>query len=376
MIEQRLTVGRGLPVSPDAQAETEAARRALPMQRLVGNGMDFDDAARVHALAEAGVRWPDAAEAVGAAKLALAEQALAGAHEISARTLFWHAAAALRFAQSPLIHDDERKVALYRRARDAFAQGAALADPPYEKLAIPFEGALLHGWLLKPPGIARPPVVIAFGGADGWREEYHNGALALLARGVATVLLDGPGQGETRIIGQLHLRHNVERAFSAAVEFLMGDDRVGNRVGIWGNSLGGCFAARTASSDPRIAACCVNGGTWFPTEVLDRFPRFTDRFRAMTGESDANRARAILKAHTLPQSENRITCPLLVLHGTADRLFSPERAVELARWAPAADKRVVLWEDGDHCVYDRSSEKHGLVGDWFADQLSARQSTA
>lgn len=370
MIEHRAQVAQDLPIAPDAQAETDAARRALTMSRLVGNGMDHDDAALLHERAASGVGWIDAAEAIGEAKLNIAENAFVQGRLVSARTHYWHAAAAFRFAQSALVADEARKVATYRRSLDAFTRAAGLAAPPYEKVTIPFDGGELFGWLMTPCGVHHPPSVIIFGGADGCREEYHGGGLALADRGVATLLLDGPGQGETRILGGLYLRPGIERAFSAAVSFLLADDRVGARVGIWGNSLGGCFAARTASADSRLAACCVTGGTWMPMEILTRFPRFIDRIRAMTGEADADRARAILHAHTLNRGDNRIGCPLLVLHGTADRLFSPERAVELAAWTPSTDSQVILWEGGDHCVYNHSEEKHCVAADWFAERLT------
>ena len=310
------------------------------MHRLVGNGMDHDDAARLHELAVAGVAWADAAIALGEAKLALAHAASTAGYTVSARTFAWHAAAAFRFGQSAMVFDDPPKIALYRRALDAFVLGATLADPPYEKVAIPFEDGQLLGWLMRPHGVAAPPVVIIFGGADGWREEYHGAGLALVERGVAALLLDGPGQGETRILGGLHLRPGVERAFATAVRFLVRDPRVGDRVGVWGNSLGGCFAARTASHAPLVAACCVNGGTWLPGEILARFPRFIQRMLAMVGTEDADLARHVLEAHTLPQLDNHIACPLLVLHGDSDRLFSHSHAEEVATWAPSTDKRV------------------------------------
>ena len=371
MIERRQSAGHDLSPAPEAAGETDAARRALPMSRLVGNGMDHDDAALLHGRSAAGARWTDAAEAIGAAKLARATEAMAAGRTVSARGHLWHAAAAFRFGQSALIADGPRKAALYQRSADAFAQAARLATQAYRKVAIPFEGGALHGWLMLPDVIARPPAVIVFGGADGCREEYHRGALALLERGVAALLLDGPGQGETRVRDGLYLRPGIERAFSAAVGFLLADAGLGDRIGLWGNSLGGCFAARTASADPRVAACCVTGGTWLPTEILDRFPRFIERMRAMTGQANPDEARAILARHTLPRHENRISCPLLVVHGAEDRLFSVERATEVATWSASADRRVVVWDDGDHCVYNHTEEKHCLVADWFADALAA-----
>ena len=41
-------------------------------------------------------------------------------------------------------------------------------------------------------------------GADGWREAYFTGAEYLLERGLSVLLLDGPGQGETRLFGGVH----------------------------------------------------------------------------------------------------------------------------------------------------------------------------
>ena len=127
---------------------------------------------------------------------------------------------------------------MYRRAADAFGRGGQLARPPYEKLAVPHCGGVLHGWLMRPADVQHPPTVIIFGGADGWREEYHAGALALLERGVAALLLDGPGQGETRILGGMHLHAGIEAAFSAAVTHLLAhpprgrsDRRLGQQPG-------------------------------------------------------------------------------------------------------------------------------------------------
>jgi alpha-beta hydrolase superfamily lysophospholipase len=218
-----------------------------------------------------------------------------------------------------------------------------------------------------------PPVVIVFGGADGWREEYHNGALALRERGLAVLLLDGPGQGETRLLGGLHLRPDtVASAHAAVVHFLIEDQRVGRSVGIWGNSLGGTLAARAASACPEIVACCVNGGSAEPERAIDRLPRLADRLRALTGDADAASVRASLAALALPAEVNRITCPLLLLHGGADALFAPDEALAIAQNASSSDKTVLFWDDGDHCIYNHSHEKHCAVADWFLDRLKAR----
>ena len=42
------------------RAEVEAHKRAMPMQRLIGNGMDYADVVELYALADSGVPWADA----------------------------------------------------------------------------------------------------------------------------------------------------------------------------------------------------------------------------------------------------------------------------------------------------------------------------
>ena len=356
-------------LDPAAAGALDAARRAMPMQRLAGNGMDYADAAALHAMAERRVPWTDAACWLGEANLRRAEAAERHGRSLTARAAYFHAAACFRFAQSPMIHDSPRKAAVYRRAAEAFGHGARLAAPAYDKLDIPYRGGALHGWLMRPAGVSGSPAVIVFGGADGWREEYHDGALALLERGVAALLLDGPGQGETRILGGLHLHDGVEAAFSAAVTHLLAHPLLGGQVGIWGNSLGGTFAARTAAKDARLHACCVNGGSSIPVEVLDRFPRFIERIKAMLGRDADALARAALEGLALETVGGRIGCPLLILHGAPDPIFAVENAERILAYSTHPDARMRVWDDGDHCIYNHTHEKHCTVADWFAERL-------
>jgi alpha-beta hydrolase superfamily lysophospholipase len=357
-----------LPSPPDSTAEEEqrrlaALRRALPIQRLIGNGMDYADAAALHTMAEAGVDWAGAAEALGDATLARAQAALRAGHTRTARSTLRQASSCFRFAQSAIDADTDEKRRLYGRALDGFAAAAILDEPPTERVTIPWQGGSLHGWLA---ALAGAPVVIIFGGADGWKEEYHLGALHLLERGVGWLLLDGPGQGETRLFGGVHLTEPPEGAFSAAVSWLLAR---APRVGIWGNSLGGSFAARTASVDARLSACCVNSGSALPNEAFKRFPRMREKRYAMVGRRDDAFAEALFAGLDLRPEDNRIACPLLQLHGAPDALFTLEEARPIHDAAPSRDKTLVTWDDGDHCLYNHSHEKHCLVADWFADKL-------
>jgi len=355
-------------ITEERLKEIAAHKRAMPIQRLLDNGMDHADAVDLHALTAANLGWTEAAQWLGERNL---RRAAAAAHPATARGYHRHASACFRFAQSAFVHDDDRKRALYRRLIDAFALGIVGEEHPARKIEVPWQGSALCGWLLTPRGAIRPPVVIVFGGADAWRESYYGGARYLLERGVAALLLDGPGQGETRLFRSLYLTADYDRAFAAVIQALADDGALGDRIGIYGNSMGGHLAAKVASVDPRIAACCANGGTIRPLEILDRFPRFIDRLAAMVGTRDPDVAMGVMQALDLTRGAAGIACPLLVLHGAPDQVFLLENARRVYDLAASPDKTLMVWDDGDHCLYNHAHEKHSLVADWFADRLRA-----
>ena len=68
--------------------------------------------------------------------------------------------------------------------------------PPGERVAIPYEGKHLYGNLRRPAGSARAPIVVMCMGLDSAKEEMHDYEERFLARGLATLAFDGPGQGE------------------------------------------------------------------------------------------------------------------------------------------------------------------------------------
>lgn len=360
------------PTVPQWRAEAEAHKRAMPPQRLIGNGMDYADVVEFYARVDAGEPWPHAGRALGGHDRRRAEAAHGAGYLESARSWFLYAAACYRVGQVPLHDANPMKKELYSSLIDTFASAGALSLPPIEHINIPWNGGTISGWLLQPatPTVARPPVVIVVGGFDGWREEYHVGAEYLADRGLAVFLVDGPGQGESRLFGGLHMQLGVERAFSTVIDHLLADPRLSDRVGIWGNSMGGYLAALVACTDERVTACCINGGTVRPVETVERFPRFVSKVQLLLGIENPDEALATMRNFVLDlPTLARLRCSLLALHGTPDRVFLVDNARALFEGAGSADKTWREWPDGDHCIYNHSHEKHSLVSDWFADRL-------
>jgi pimeloyl-ACP methyl ester carboxylesterase len=356
-------------VADDRRAELDALLRAMPLARLSSSGMEYADAQNLRSMAAAGVDWVKAGAWLAERNLRLAKKALGAGHRITARTYFRYASACFRFAQNAVPTDSEIKKRLYRSMVVAFADAAALDDRPVEHWNTQYEDGNICGWLMRPSASVASPLVIVLGGFDGWREEHHPGATALVERGISALLVDLPGQGETRLFHRLFLRGDVHRAFSRIIDVLADDPRLNGRFGIWGNSFGGCLAARAAIADERLKACCVNGGASRPLEFPERHPRFFAKVEAMIGSCGVDRAAAVLKEMDITASLGELHCSLLQLHSANDPVFSLPNARRVHDLAASLDKTLLVWADGDHCLYNHASERNCAVADWFCERI-------
>ena len=178
------------PETPTLPPLVAAQHRAMPFTRLTDCGMDPADARRLLTDTAAGTPWPDAAAALAEAQLERARRAQESGHRTTARQAYRFAAAALMFAQMAYQTDTPEKRELYARHTAAVA---ALA-PEVQRVEIPHRDGVLGGWLCLPAGTPRATVV-AWGGLSSWGAAYLPVADAYTARGLACLLVEGPGQG-------------------------------------------------------------------------------------------------------------------------------------------------------------------------------------
>ncbi|MDR8050700.1 alpha/beta hydrolase family protein [Burkholderia cenocepacia] len=341
-------------------------QRAMPVTRLLDCGMDYADAVALHARTSAGEPWDVAAEALADAQLARATQAADAGHLVTAADAQAMAIADLLFAQMAFNHDVPRKRALYARLVDASHDLARWSDKRIERVEVPFDAARLIGWLVRPATERVRGTVIVFGGQSGWGFAYWPIARALAARGVATLLAEGPGQGETRLEQRIFVDVDTRAAYRRFVDHVAG--RVPGPIGIWGNSIGGLWAASTAATDTRIAACCVNGALAAPT--LLPFRTFVEQAAAMLGNDDPEAVSANFARMRFSSERDRIACPLLVLHGGADPLIRLDDQQPFLDAATSGDATLRVWPDGEHTIYNHASERTAFACDWFVERLA------
>jgi pimeloyl-ACP methyl ester carboxylesterase len=150
------------------------------------------------------------------------------------------------------------KMNCYKGALRTFLKAAPTMKPPLERVEIPFEVKKVVGYLQIPEGADRPPVVMHWGGVDGWKEDRRSNSDVLLKMGLACFTIDMPGAGENPCLGG---DLKAERTFSAAMDYLeTRKDIDGKRIACMGGSFGGYWAAKLAHVEAKRLRGAVNWG--------------------------------------------------------------------------------------------------------------------
>ena len=159
--------------------------------------------------------------------------------------------------------NDPAKARQYDLAREYFLEATALDDPPLDLVELPFEGGPQEGrsvtfYLMRPRGVARPPIVMAWAGIDTWKEEVYARLGELFrSRGVAVLLVDMPGVGQSPV----RAGRDAERQWTPIFEWLAGQsDLDGGRCVAVGASFGGYWAMKLAYTHREFLRRAVNWG--------------------------------------------------------------------------------------------------------------------
>ena len=337
--------------------------------RFVANGValtDFEEVTASVAHWDDWCRaWSDRAsmhEAMGRAALADRKLVSAGEH-LQRAGVYYH------FGKFLFVHD----VAQMRTAHMKAVQCRTLAlphlDPPGERVAVPYQGKALYGILRKPRGVTPPPVLIMAVGLDSAKEETDAYERPYLDRGIATLVFDGPGQGEGEY--DFAIRGDYEVAVTAVVDYVMTrDDLDGARIGLWGVSLGGYYAPRAAAFERRIRACLALGGPYDLQEAWDGLAELTrEAFRVRSHCATQEEARVRAATLSLAGVAQNITCPIFVMTGKLDRLIPWRHAERLANDVKGPCTFLLI-EDGNHVANNRGYRWRPQSADWLVEQLA------
>ena len=243
--------------------------------------------------------------------------------------------------------------------------------PPGERIEIPFEGKFLAGNLRIPDGETHCGLVILIPGLEATKEEIFGYEPNFLERGLATIAIDGPGQGEAEY--DFPIRPNYETVAGSVIDWAEGRaDIDSDRIGIFGVSMGGHYAPRAAAMEKRIKACVSISGAYSWGENWDE-KSYINRevFRIRSHCASMEEAKEYSKILTLEGVAEKITCPIYIVAGGRDRLTAVESAERIAAEV-SGPKVLSIVEDGNHVCHNRPYKVRPQTADWMASRLNAR----
>jgi 2,6-dihydroxypseudooxynicotine hydrolase len=338
--------------------------------RFTMNGVTAGDFDRIVNGISSWDEWCSAWSSVAAEHEQLGRDALAAGHTISAGEHLSQAAVYFHFAKFLFVSDMDQMRAAHGQAVRCLTDALPFLDPPGRRVEIPFDGSRMVGVLRLPAGPGPHPAVIMIPGLDSAKEELRSTEELFLERGIATFSVDGPGQGEAEY--DLAIRGDWEVPGAAIIDCLSAEEAIdGDRIGVWGVSLGGYYAPRVASGDARVRACVALAGPYSFADDWDSRPILTqEAFRVRSKSPDMETARRRASELTMAGRASLITCPLLAVMGKLDRLIPWQDAQRLVDEA-SGEARLLLLEQGNHGCANLAPFHRQATADWVAERLGA-----
>ena len=280
----------------------------------------------------------------------------------------------------------------YRRGVECFRDAAKLMRRPrIEHVEIPYEGATLPGILVHaeplPGRTGTVPAVVFFDGFDITKEiQYFKGVPDLVARGIACLIVDGPGNGESVRFRGLYLHHETERYGKAAYEYLANRPEFdAKRIGVMAISLGGYYAPRAAAFEQRFACCIAWGAQWdywqtwknrFDRLDAGKLPSLSVPWRHLLwifNVGTREEAMQKLEGFRLDGVVQKITCPFLMVHGEGDEQIPLALAKKCFDAVGSKHKTMKVFTRAEggyhHCQIDNASIGVAYMWDWLETVL-------
>jgi dienelactone hydrolase len=319
-------------------------------------------------------------------------EAQAAGHKLTAAAALMRAAHYYQTGERFLQPKSERGMDVYRKSVALFRDAVAtLRRPRVEPVEVPYGDGSLPALLVHADEAAtggRPaPAMVFLDGFDITKEiQYFKGVPDLVARGIACLIVDGPGNGESVRFRNLPLIAETEHYAGAAYDYLAGRREIdARRIGVVAISLGGYYAPRAASLDQRFACCIAWGAQWDYHDVWARRLEALDSGKVLSlsvppehlmwvlGVPDRAAALKKLEGFRLDGIVQRMTCPFLLLHGEGDEQIPLATAEKCFAAVGSKHKtfKVFKREEGGfhHCQVDNVTLGVTYMWDWVADVL-------
>jgi esterase FrsA len=279
------------------------------------------------------------------------------------------------------------KAQAYEKYLECFRRAAALLEHGPEIVRVQRDGKEAVGFLRLPKGASashRVPAVLVMCGGDMYKEDREKYAEGALAEGLAALVVDAPGTGQTTFD---HAPESIV-AWQAALDLLSHRPEIdGARLGAFGVSRGGQWVMRLAALDERVRALIsiAPGGVgyWGTPEERAQW-RHAAAERAKTnwfgprGTKPAARPiteeeqRAEFLRWSLKDSGllEKLTMPMLLINGKQDHLTPIGNLYLALESGPPTGRLARVYPDDGHIAARNEREWGPAAWRWLREQLT------
>lgn len=325
---------------------------------------------RVRRFADIGREFAKAARK----RQAKAEKAETEGHTVLARENYFIAVQLYCQAHWPLFEDEHPKHIEFQNLQDhCYDKYIQYAPHPIERLEIPFEGSSLPA-LFHRPTTGKPPypTVLITPGMDMVKENTAMYGDPFLERGLAVLVIDGPGQGASNVRKIRVTADNYAEAGVSALNVLSSRSDVDEeRLGLMGFSMGTYWGFRVVAAEQRLKACAFALPCWesgMDTIFNMASPTFKLNYMYMSGHDDEDAFDRFMEGLSLEGLEEDIDCPLMCIAGEDEDLSPLDVTLEVFGRVNQP-KSLVLYEGMKHSI-DAPYVDH--AADWLCDWLAGR----
>lgn len=303
---------------------------------------------------------------------------------VAARESYFMASLLWGSAQWTLFENTPENLEYNQRKVDCYQKYITYADHKIERVEIPWGNLTIPGYLHLPRGWAgeRLPCVLTIDGMDGFKEIMHSlYGDKILERGLASLAIDGPGQGECCTRGIHVTATNFKDVGRACIDWLRRRPEVDpDRLLTYGLSFGSYWATQVAMVDDRLLGCAVAYPCHEPgcnTIFNMASPTFKLRFMYMAGYEDEEAFDRFAEGFVLDGGE--VKCPFLCVGGEDDELSPIEHTYRLVDQI-VTPKQLVIYQGERHAIGAMAGglgpNWMTLLADWLRDRADRKPMTS
>ncbi|HEY5962337.1 MAG TPA: alpha/beta hydrolase [Polyangiaceae bacterium] len=277
--------------------------------------------------------------------------------------------------------DIDRRRRISETFSHAYRRATAFFESPCYSVQISLDERLPLSAHLHVPSSAPPhPTVAIFSGLGSCKEEMHTLARLMVARGVAALVPDMPGNGESLFVSQLTCGSaNLSAACAAIADFVESrGDLDAARLGACGLCMGGGYAYRACAEDSRYRWCATLFPLFINAVDATKTPTWMKSGAWYDFQTGGKGAAAFLEEVGW-QDRFSIACPFFMAHSQHDNWMPLDKARLLLEHASSPLNQLLMVEEepaygsGDATSHTLPvGEQLGWVGNVVADWIAER----